>query len=400
MRGLGHRYIVPMLVAIGPYHHDASDHLKKMEEVKRAVALQLSKRWGTKPAREVYEAVLAVEGRARKLYAADHVPAAMADPGNFAAMMFFDACFLLQYMEASESAEFTKQEDALSKLLFSNRGWIHNDIMLLENQLPWLVVQTVINSLPQDRAKHYIEVVGRFIAQTGSSFNILEVEEREPPFVWDEPPPHLLGLLRQYKTGKERSQRKWPHDVREISAPSAIELAEIGIRLRASETALFTDMDLERGPFCWKLSLAPLSLTDTKACCLVNMAAFEVAAGSSYRDHANRTAVCSYLALFSMFMLQEKDVNELRAKCILHDHHSNEEMLAFFKRIVKHLPDTGARFADIMARIQEYKQRRWIWNRVHKCTYNNYKATLKTVAILGTLAAIFHPLFSLINHSH
>jgi hypothetical protein len=35
-------------------------------------------------------------------------------------------------------------------------------------------------------------------------------------------------------------------------------------------------------------------------------------------------------------------------------------MLAFFKSVFKHLPDTGFRFAYIMARIQEYKQSRWV----------------------------------------
>jgi hypothetical protein len=115
--------------------------------------------------------------------------------------------------------------------------------------------------------------------------------------VWDEPrPPHLLGLLRRYKTGKEGIPPKWPH-VSKVSASSAVELAEIGIKLTASETALFTDMDVrERGPLCGKLSPAPLSLNNTRSCCLVNMAAFEVATVSSYRDHPDCTAVCSYLA--------------------------------------------------------------------------------------------------------
>jgi hypothetical protein len=399
LQGLHDRYAVPMLVAIGPYHH-ASERLQKMELVKRAAAFHLGKRWGGKPAsKEVYEAVLHKAALSRKRYAVDRLPANMADDvvHDFAAMMFFDACFLLHYMEVSVSSKEEAQHDALSKLLFSNRGSIDRDIMLLENQLPWPVVQAIIDCLPEQQAQHYKkDVVGRYIARKGRGFNIRENENEGPPFEWEGSPQHLLDLLRNYKIGKEDSPEEWPN-VGHISAPSAIELAQIGIKLKASKTTLFTDMAVrEWGPFCCNLSLAPLSLNDTRACCLVNMAAFEVATGTSYRDPADFTAVCSYLALFSMFMLQQEDVDELRAKRILHGHHSNEEMLAFFKSIVKHLPDTGSRFAYIMFLIQDYKRRqRWLRIPVHRFLYNNSRTIIKTVALLGTLLAIFQSLLSL-----
>lgn len=310
LRDLGDRYIVPKLVVIGLYHHAYSsdhDHLKKMEKVKRAAggtrshlikSTGLSSTWRAAPAsstpttscRRAWGMILTTSTLRR-----------------CCSLMPVSCCITW------------KLGLLIQQLLFSNRACIDNDIMLLENQLPWLVVQAIIDSLPQDQTARYMKAVERFIARMGGGFNKIREEEekqKQTPFdfVWDEPrPPHLLGLLRRYKTGKVGITPKWPH-VSKVSASSAVELAEIGIKLTASETALFTDMDVrERGPLCGKLSLPPLSLNNTRSCCLVNMAAFEVATVSSYRDHPDCTAVCSYLALFSVFMLQEEDVKDRAA---------------------------------------------------------------------------------------
>lgn len=55
-------------------------------------------------------------------------------------MMFFDACLLVQIMRSlSRDGCDPKIYDFLS----SNEGDIFHDIMLLENQIPWLVVKAV-----------------------------------------------------------------------------------------------------------------------------------------------------------------------------------------------------------------------------------------------------------------
>ncbi|CAN6381064.1 unnamed protein product [Urochloa humidicola] len=401
LRPVGDQYIIPMIVAIGPYHHNASDDLKKMEVVKRAAAFHLFTGEGAQHYEKVYENIRSVAGDARKLYAEDAV-VGMEDAG-FAAMMFLDACFLLQYMDvypSFKSKDYTVNE-SLRRFLFINRACINKDIMLMENQLPWLVVEKIIESFPS-HYKNYMNVVETFIADMGKTFKIREDADysraRPPPLGPQQtPPPHLLGFLQRHKT-EPGTQVDWPK-LHRISPSSAIELAEIGIKLKASETERFTDMHFKtKGPFCGELSLAPLSLNDTRACWLVNMAAFEVSTASSFKDDPpNTTATCSYLALLSMFMLREEDVHELRSKRILHGHHTNAEILTFFKTIVKHLPDTGCRFANIMFFIEDYKEKRWLQTKFHKLLYNNFGAIIKMLTIVGTLVGIFQALLAF-NH--
>ncbi|XP_044979244.1 uncharacterized protein LOC123446766 [Hordeum vulgare subsp. vulgare] len=267
--------------------------------------------------------------------------------------------------------------------------------MLLENQLPWHVVVAVMDSLQPEARSNLMESVGNFIVRMGKTFKIRHDGEAED-FVWETnglPQPHLLRLFRRHKT-EPGSRIKWS-EVNHISASSAIELAQMGIKLKASKSAAFTDMDIKRK---WtlngELSLAPLSLNDARARCLVNMAAFELSTAWSYEDHPNSTAVCSYLALFAMFMAKEDDVQVLRSRRILHGHYTNAEMIAFFNVVMNHLPDRGCRFAHIMAHIVDYKKRRCIPTRVHKFLYLNCGTIVQVLTIVSILGGLFQLLLS------
>jgi hypothetical protein len=433
LRDVGDQYIVPMVVAIGPYHR-ASNHLKKQEEVKRAAAFQFSKDWSSKLREEVYDAVLSVSGGARKLYSGDAL-VGMGDH-DFAAMMFVDACFLLQYMDVYSrfTSKGTSMDQSLRRFLFTNRACINKDIMLLENQLPWLVLKTVIRCLPPDmnymdvvegfiqdmgntfeidadvkkdksgasnnNIRNYMDVVKGFIQYMGKTLKIIVDVNTQASGDSNRPtppdPPHLLGLLRRYKTTKMGADLKW-EDVDKISASSsAVDLAQIGIRVKAGKTALLSDMDVrERGPLCGDLSLASLFLDDTTACWMVNMAALEVTTVETFQDDANNTAVCSYLALLSMFMHREEDVQELRSKGILHAHHTDAQILTFFDGVIKLLPDTGCHFAYIMMRIQKYKESRRVRTIVYQLVYNNIRTIIQGVTIIGTLLGILQAFPSL-----
>ncbi|KAJ1273911.1 hypothetical protein BS78_05G021400 [Paspalum vaginatum] len=417
--GCRYPYIGPRFVAIGPYHHGVG-HLMKMEEVKKAAAKCFCELTGLDPDVGLKK-MEALEGEARRKYVdikggsgGGHDDAV----SSFAAMMFRDACSLLLYMDyvyqSINPCYRTGQQvinQSMQRFLFSNRDSIDNDIMLLENQLPWLVVQAIMGLVSPEKKLVLKKAVGNFITDMGGAFRVLETEGK--PYEYDEGdwPPHLLALLRHYKINGEHQQlheheccpllnvpNRATEAQTEPESVSPMELEEIGIRLTASKTAAFSDMGFVEGWFSSELSLAPLSLSDARASCLVNMAAWEVCTASSFGDNPDKTAVCSYLALLAMFMVREEDVHTLRAKGLLHGPHSNKEMLTFFKTVVKHLPDSGSRFAYIMKDIADYRAKRYIWTQVYKWVYNNYKTIITVVSILATLVGLFSALFNLTKH--
>nr|CAB3494876.1 unnamed protein product [Digitaria exilis] len=293
------RYIVPRAVSIGPYHHGAP-HLWAMEDVKRAAAYHFCRGSGRSP-EVVYRVVLSVSGRARRSYYSTDG----TGDAEFAALMFHDGCFLLQFMLADVQPRMV--DPSLLRCFMSNLPSILRDIMLLENQIPWLVLEALmaVTSVPVP--------VGEFISRAAASFAILcGPRKNQGPIVLDESyrPPHLLGLLRDYLSGSmappdgavglTASVTSFPQ------SSSAIELAEIGIKLTAGRTTQLRDMGVRKGHLLGgELFLAPLVLDGLNACWLVNMVALEAC-------WPETGIVCSYVFLLAMLVNRAEDVHELR----------------------------------------------------------------------------------------
>lgn len=102
---------------------------------------------------------------------------------------------------------------------------------------------------------------------------------------------------------------------------SAIELAEIGVKLTLSKSAELKDIGLTGSLLRRKLFLPSLRLNENTACWLVNMAAFEACAALS----DDECTVGSYLALFAMLMHREEDVHKLRARHLILGEFTNKQ---------------------------------------------------------------------------
>ncbi|XP_062182909.1 UPF0481 protein At3g47200-like [Phragmites australis] len=412
-RALGEQYTAPTMVAIGPYHH-GRDRLKQAETAKHVAAYHCIRESGHS-VQEMYDAVVSVAHYARSLY--DQAAVAGIGDDDFLPMMFYDACFLVQYMLTCTPTGFAEMDPALRSFLDSNDNDIYHDIMLLENQLPWRVVEAVMRFRP-------VPLEG-FITCLKGCLQDRKVPEEEP-FVLDESyePPHLLGLLRFYIVGR-RSNTKLPTppetdsvSVSGISntkrppqpqtesisfSVSAIELAEIGITLAANnKTTELIHMGVKKkGPIFAELSLAPLTLDDARASYLVNMAALELCTIPHFQDAEDEeSAVCSYLLLLDMFVDRENDVHELRTKHLLQGGGglTNKEALDFFAS----LPGLrlGSCYVRIMEEIEKYRVKRRMWITVHAFLYKNIRTIVMAISAIGALVAIFGTLRSLKVHVH
>jgi hypothetical protein len=200
---------------------------------------------------------------------------------DFLHMMFFDACFLVQYMLiiVDNSSDTAEMEKSLSNFFDTNDNEIFHDIMLLENQIPWPVVQTIMKfrSVPLEEFIYSLKGC------------LLDLKHPEEGVVMDDSyqPPHLLGLLRFYIVGKSDKALQpdaMPDDQISLSV-SANELAEIGIKLKANKNTELIHMGTKtKWPLLGDLFLAPLSLDDARASCLVSMAALELCTTSNFQD--------------------------------------------------------------------------------------------------------------------
>uniref|UniRef100_N1QT41 Uncharacterized protein n=1 Tax=Aegilops tauschii TaxID=37682 RepID=N1QT41_AEGTA len=368
---LGGYYTTPTTVAIGPYHH-GKDRLK--------------------PAEKMYAAVASVAGEIRGLYDKDMV-AGIGDD-DFLPMMFYDACFLVQYMLTCTSGG-SEMDPSLRSYFDGNDSDIFHDILLLENQLPWRVVKTVMGFRPVP--------LEEFITYLKDGLQDRKLTEKKSPALDDSyEPPHLLGLLRFYIVGRSNIKRtRLPQTESMSFSVSAIELAEIGITLKANKTSELIEMGVrnKRALFA-ELSMASLSLDHARASWLANMAAFEVCSTPNFQAvDDEESVVCSYLLLLSMFADREEDVHELRRKRLLQGGGglTNKETLDFFTGL-QGLP-LGSSYIRTMEEIENYRVKRRKRTRLHAFVYKNMRIIVTVFSIVGVLAGIFGSLMSLRRRS-
>ncbi|CAO2180172.1 unnamed protein product [Urochloa humidicola] len=370
-------YSAPKAVAIGPYHRDLV-RLKDMQKVKKAAADHFVKESGSL-FKDIYMEVAKAAGAPSEFYASNDVQG-MGDD-EFSNMMFLDGCFLLLYMCMVMCTGNLPQ--LLLQFFDANQAVISNDIMLLENQLPLVVLSTLKKFMDMD-----VPVV-EFVAKMGRTLQVRKDKE-EKPFVVDGSysPPHLLGLLWYYKTGGHTDgiSIRVNDGLKPMSkAICAIELAEIGIKLKASKTAKFSDMSIKKVPLFTKIFLAPLLLDQVRSSWLVNMVAFEVCMNTA--TGTRNPVICSYLAMLAMLMDREEDVHKLRGDRIVQGELTNKEMLDFFKTVIKYISG-GDPYIHIMQQVEDYKLKWWMWIVVYKFFYKNRKTIAAVLSAVGVLVGI------------
>jgi hypothetical protein len=396
-----------------------------MEEVKHAVAYRKCRDSGHS-VDDVYAKIISIASNARRCYAADDAKVKGLSDAEFATMMFLDGCFLLWLMAGSAD------DPLLRRCAISAGPSFLKDISMLENQIPWLVLEALMEFWPVDvdsfvyakmmdgfllRAKgkmvpswimrsqrflHTFLEKCRHVVVPGQNTNTEGEAKSITSHGRNFRPPHLLGLMRfilmhgmppQERGSEDRdnSDERWPT----IVSSSALDLAQIGVKVTVSTAGRFADMNVRKKCVFGELSLSPVFINDVIACYLVNLVALEAAGASTASSFmSDGYVVSSYLSVLAMLMDGEQDVHELRRRGVLSSHFSNTQMLAFFKGFGQHLR-LGYNYFCIVGDIEEYMRRRPVRIAVHKFVYNNYKIIVAVLSIASVLVGIFKAIYSL-----
>ncbi|CAN6338324.1 unnamed protein product [Urochloa humidicola] len=395
------RYFLPSAVAIGPYYCQLP-YLQKAQEIKRAATHLFCKALGRLP-NDILQSTLPVAVEARSCYDAGDVDMNVVSgipDTDFAAMMLCDGCFLLQFIMWKTNGG----DSALKSWFVSKQACILKDIFMMENQIPWTVLKALMDLKPGP--------INKFISQAGSSFQArvdsgkqldeVDIESRISSYT----PAHLLGLLWYYQSGSDSNnsnneppvpdQTQEVKSVAQSSSSSAVELAEIGIKVVPSNTTLFNDIGVSKGLIFGKLSLPPMVLNDQTACWLVNLITLE--ACWAITGTKDEYTITSYVLLLAMLMNRKEDVHELQVKRILHGDLGDERTLAYFKILAEliHHPAQHSLLKDLDA----YKYDRRVRSAVHKFIYKNFKTIVMVCSIIGALVGFFKTLLSMKQNQH
>ncbi|KAG8089943.1 hypothetical protein GUJ93_ZPchr0011g27152 [Zizania palustris] len=135
----------PKLVSLGPFHH-GDPVLLPMEAHKRRAVVQLVKRSG-KPLREFIAAVEKIYDQLHEAY--ENLDKAW-HPKRFVELMVIDGCFFLEVMRMFSLRGKVEKDYGSDDPIFSEHGYLYlkdniiSDVLLIENQLPSLLLQNLM----------------------------------------------------------------------------------------------------------------------------------------------------------------------------------------------------------------------------------------------------------------
>ncbi|KAI3943623.1 hypothetical protein MKX01_039251 [Papaver californicum] len=314
VKDLNKKAYMPQAVSFGPYHH-GDNQLKQMEEHKHRALLHFLKR-SKNPIESYMDALHRVDQYGNYT-------------DQFLQLMMLDGCFMLEILRTATQ---TTDDYASNDPIFSSHGklnimpYIRRDMLMLQNQLPMLLLETLLG----------VESGGKPKTFTGRTFfNSHDTNQT-----------HLHGT----------------DDYSESSGDiirSARELYEAGIRFKTSKTVSLKDISFG----CGVLRLPEILVDDTTESTFLNLMAYE-------RFHVGEGS---------------EDVSLLHSKGTIKNALGSDKAVAkLFNELSKDVaPDNS--LDEVHKKVNDYCKKKWNeWraNLIHTYFRSPW-------AVLSVLAAIF-----------
>ncbi|XP_042969730.1 uncharacterized protein LOC122302494 isoform X2 [Carya illinoinensis] len=139
----------PVLLAIGPYNDHDKVGQGLMEEHKLQYLKQMRERRNDCSVKEYIKVLRVLEGRARKCYA----ECISQNKDEFVEMMLLDGCFIIELVRKWDELSLRDDHDPIFQL-----DWmlpkIARDLLLFENQLPFLVLTKLFLMIESSQTPH------------------------------------------------------------------------------------------------------------------------------------------------------------------------------------------------------------------------------------------------------
>ncbi|XP_062176229.1 UPF0481 protein At3g47200-like [Alnus glutinosa] len=256
LRKVNEKAYTPEVISIGPFHH-GNKRLEIMEKLKG----RYFKRFVQRAALNVENLVTIIrnkEADVRRCYA----ETIQLSSDNCVKMILADASFIIVFFLTRKSKEWTG-EDALTPRLIST---VKKDIQLLENQLPFFVIEELYNFAFASRSNlpSFTELAIIFFARSNCRKISLDPNLKIR---------HFVDLLRTSFLPQLISQRKPERNrgIRLTHLYTASQLNKAGVKFKMSSSKCLFDLKFTNGV----LEMPSLKLNDNTESLFRNLMALE-----------------------------------------------------------------------------------------------------------------------------
>jgi Plant protein of unknown function len=434
----------PRIVSIGPYHRRRED-LKSMEDQKMRYLKKMLEENPDTTLDDYLQELRKLEPAARRCYYENFE----MNSDEFIEMLLYDACFIIQL-----AVNWCFPDDDIVLNVSWNVPLIKSDLLMLENQIPFFVLQCVFN-LYSHRDDDTSDLISPSSDDSGGTdfdkLSLSEESEVEKANLFDvlldflkhgdeefllpegdEGYDHLLDFYYHcYMRIQEELPRKprknflipleilrpknvfplissikkkltMPRRLRMITRrkprmiPCATELQEAGISFKKAETRSIFGVHFSHGV----LRIPYTSLEDARRPQIMNLLAFEQCRGEKYKP------LTSYAVFMDCIVNTQRDVLILQQSGILENKLDNEKTAAdFFNqlRYCSYLDYDDHHLADVFGKVKMYCDSKWQKHRAKLCRdyFSNPWSIISFIAAIVLLILTFiQTLFSVMSYYH
>ncbi|MCL7032268.1 hypothetical protein MKW94_005994 [Papaver nudicaule] len=308
------RAYVPRNVSIGPYHY-GDPQLDRMQVDKMRALRHFVKR-GRHPMETYLEALMEVVTPCRESYG--QLEKQWQDETHFCLLMLIDGVFVLEFLSVTRGNQ-NNYDYAATDPIFGHEGHmliygaIMQDLLMVENQLPYLVLSTLLSvseGLPE-QSIHNILSWMMFAPNIDPGLHLLDM--------------YLKGLLADGQRAEAEEEEEDQQQEYRIGNIAASKLCKRGVKFVAVQSYAKMRLDKNTGT----LLLPTIHITKQNISKILNMIAFE-------RREGTNKDFNSYIDLLDSLIQSPKDVNQLRSQgIIVNSSSSDETVMDLIKEITK-----------------------------------------------------------------
>ncbi|XP_074287874.1 UPF0481 protein At3g47200-like [Silene latifolia] len=341
----------PCIISIGPLHHGTT-RLQGMQEHKLRYVQDFLRRNERRTLKDYLRAIKGWEKKAREYY----IESVSLSSDEFVEMVFVDGCFVIEFFVNWHWEVLDEQDRIFGKP--SLEHVIRRDFLLIENQLPFFVLEGLYNLAFEN------EFTKGFLSFVDLSSEVL-LGESELPKKFKKPDRilHFVDFMRTYFLPSNRRDLNYvpPRNV-EWDFPQGVgDLHDAGVQFATTtKHSSLLDIKFENGI----LYIPKLDVEDHTEALLLNLSAFE-------QCHYNYDSyIVDYILLMDVLITTLKDVDILISSGIVSNSlGNNDDVARLFNTICRETSYEAHKFyySDLCRQLVAHSKAPW----------NKWKATLR-----------------------
>ncbi|KAL9454343.1 hypothetical protein AB3S75_009850 [Citrus x aurantiifolia] len=374
---------IPRAFSFGPFHWK-DEQLKLTQTIKWKFVQGVLRRspdphlkW-----RELVDAIASLKDPARQCYAGS----IDLDDREFIEVLVLDGCFIIELFR-KDCGILPKEPDDPIFAMSCFLEYLNHDLILLENQIPWLVLERLfsLTMAPDSERKSLIMVTLEYFANIFSS---KKPDETKPEQFEVRNVKHILDLLRHslvlpLEKGYKYCNRQggWEY------SPSVMKMQQSGIKLQRVNSASILDIKFRNGA----LEIPPLLIHKTTETLFRNLISFEQCC-PNYEP-----IVTSYANLMASFIHTKEDVELLSEYLLIENCLNPGDVTHFFKILYNDAHLTNFYYQFLSEEVNQYC---WHWSSrlryayMHRYCGSPWAVVSQVVGTILLILAILQTLFS------